>query len=282
MAQTRSSGASPNAHLLIGEMPAPQLFEGRWWEGTGLSIVAHAIAMGILLYAATHVKEVVQTASTASERFNKIVFLARPGAGGGGGGGGTTTSDPPRQAEITRTRPRDMSSVPNPADTPPVPDVNIPVITVQAQQMLPGAAAPLDTPSLGRGAGPGGGAGRGTGSGPDDGSGLGPGRLGGFGGDVFGPGDGATQPVLIREVKPNYTAQAMSAKLQGRVELDAVVLADGSVDPASIRITRSLDSTFGLDQQAIIAVKQWRFRPGTFKGQPVAVRVGVELTFTLR
>ena len=102
------------------------------------------------------------------------------------------------------------------------------------------------------------------------------------GGDVFGPGDGATQPVLIKEVKPNYTSQAMSAKLQGRVELDAVVLADGSVDPGSIRITRSLDSTFGLDQQAIIAVKQWRFRPGTFRGQAVAVRVAVELTFTLR
>jgi outer membrane biosynthesis protein TonB len=31
-----------------------------------------------------------------------------------------------------------------------------------------------------------------------------------------------------------------------------------------------------------MAVKQWRFRPGTFKGQAVAVRVNVELTFTLR
>ena len=180
------------------------------------------------------------------------------------------------------TKPIELSPVPHPADTPPPPDLKIPVITVQAEQMLPGALTPLDTSSLGRGTGPGGGAGRGSGSGPGEGPGLGSGRLGGFGGDVFGPGDGATQPDLIREVKPNYTAQAMSAKLQGRVELDAVVLADGSVDPASIRITRSLDSTFGLDEQAIIAVKQWRFRPGTFKGQAVAVRVAVELTFTPR
>ena len=88
--------------------------------------------------------------------------------------------------------------------------------------------------------------------------------------------------MLIKEVKPNYTAQAMGAKLQGAVEMEAVVLPDGSVDSASIRITRSLDSIFGLDQQAIIAVKQWRFRPGTFKGQAVAVRVNIELTFTLR
>jgi TonB family protein len=64
--------------------------------------------------------------------------------------------------------------------------------------------------------------------------------------------------------------------------MEAVVLADGTIDPNQIKITRSLDSTFGLDQQAIIAVKQWRFRPGLYKGQPVPVRVNVELTFTLR
>ncbi len=282
MVQARVNDASPNAHLLIGEMPAPRLFEGRRWEGTGLSIAAHAIAMAALLYAATHVPQVVKTATTVSERFNSIVFLNRPGPGGGGGGGGTTTPDPPRKMEMTATKPIELTPVANPADTPPPPDLRIPVITVQAEQMLPGTSTPLDTTSLGRGAGSGGGGGRGAGSGPGEGPGLGPGRLGGFGGDVFGPGDGATQPVLINEVKPNYTAPAMSAKLQGRVELDAVVLADGSVDPASIRITRSLDSTFGLDQQAILAVKQWRFRPGTFKGQAVAVRVAVELTFTLR
>ena len=64
-----------------------------------------------------------------------------------------------------------------------------------------------------------------------------------------------------------------------------VIKKDGSVvpvDPKSIRITRSLDSHLGLDEQAIIAVKQWRFRPGLYKGQPVPVRVNVELTFTLR
>src|SRR5687767_11499285 len=90
MAQTRSNRASPNAHLLIGEMPAPRLFEGRWWEGTGLSIAAHVIVAGVLIYAATHPSQAVQTAGAASERF-KIVFLNRPGPGGGGGGGGTST-----------------------------------------------------------------------------------------------------------------------------------------------------------------------------------------------
>jgi protein TonB len=81
-------------------------------------------------------------------------------------------------------------------------------------------------------------------------------------------------------VKPNYTGDAMRAKLQGVVEMEAVVNADGSV--GNVRITRSLDRTFGLDEEAIKAVKQWRFQPGMRKGQPVAVIVNVELTFTLR
>ena len=64
--------------------------------------------------------------------------------------------------------------------------------------------------------------------------------------------------------------------------LEAVVLPDGSVDPDRIRIVRSLDALTGLDQQAILAVRGWQFRPGTFEGKPVTVRVLVELTFTLR
>jgi TonB family protein len=59
-----------------------------------------------------------------------------------------------------------------------------------------------------------------------------------------------------------------------------VVLPDGTV--GSVEVVRSLDATFGLDQEAIKAAKQWRFRPGTRLGEPVAVLVTIELTFTLR
>jgi len=46
-------------------------------------------------------------------------------------------------------------------------------------------------------------------------------------------------------------------------------------------VVRSLDPTFGLDAQAVIAARQWIFKPGTKDGQPVAVRVMIEMTFTL-
>jgi TonB family protein len=262
-------------------MPAPYTLEGGRWEGTGLAIAAHLIVLGILIYGATHAPQVVQTAGRVTDRF-KVVFLNRAGTASGGGGGGTTTPDPPRKAEITPTMPREMKPIPNPADLPPTPDMNIPVATVQAMQMQPGAVAQVDTTSPASGAGPGGGGGRDSGSGVGDGSSLDVGRSGGFGGELYQPGNGVLPPKLIKEVKPKYTVDAMRARLQGVVEMEAVVLPDGSVDHGRIRITRSLDSNLGLDQEAIIALKQWRFRPGTYKGQPVSVRVNVELTFTLR
>ncbi len=51
-------------------------------------------------------------------------------------------------------------------------------------------------------------------------------------------------------------------------------LPDGSVGGA--HIVRSLDSTFGLDEEAIKAVKQWRFRPGMRIGEAVPVEIVVE------
>ena len=85
---------------------------------------------------------------------------------------------------------------------------------------------------------------------------------------------------MIREVKPAYTSDAMRAKIQGTVLLRCIVRQDGTV--TDIDILRSLDPTFGLDQEAVKAAKQFRFVPGTRFGEPVAVLVSVEMEFTLR
>ena len=70
---------------------------------------------------------------------------------------------------------------------------------------------------------------------------------------------------MLREVKPQYTSDAMRAKVQGTVLLECVVRPDGTV--GDVQILRSLDATFGLDQEAIKAAKQWRFAPGTRLGE---------------
>ena len=124
------------------------------------------------------------------------------------------------------------------------------------------------------------GSGSGTGAGSGTGSGLGQGSGGGTGGGVYRPGSGIINPRVVREVKPQYTADAMRAKVQGTVLLECVVLPDGSV--GKVDVVKSLDSTFGLDGEAVKAARQWRFQPGTRFGEPVAVLVTIELTFTLR
>lgn len=97
---------------------------------------------------------------------------------------------------------------------------------------------------------------------------------------VYEPGNGVTLPKLVKQVRPEYTQEAKDAHIEGTVGLSTVVLADGSV--GEVKVTRSLDTTYGLDDQAVKAMKAWTFEPGTKDGKAVAVRVAVNLTFTLK
>ena len=135
--------------------------------------------------------------------------------------------------------------------------------------------------SLGTGSNTGAGTGTGGGVGPGSGDGLGPGRGGGTGGDVYQPGSGIDNPTLLFRAQPSYTSDAMMRRIQGEVWLDCVVLATGSVGKCDI--VKSLDSDqFGLDTEAVKAAKRFRFKPGTRKGEPVAVLVRIELVFNIR
>jgi protein TonB len=223
---------------------------------------------------------------------NNIIWLSQPGPGGGGGGGGNKMKEPPRQAElpgkdkitvpVSKPPKLEMEEVKKEPD--PVAQLNIPAkIMAAAQDTLPGAIdAPPGPPTLSQGSGSGGGAGTGsgTGVGPGSGSGLGPGSGGGTGGGVYRPGNGVTLPRVLHEERPQYTSDAMRAKVQGTVLLECVVRPDGSV--GDVQVIRSLDPTFGLDQQAVMAARKWRFAPGTRLGEPVPVLITIELTFTLR
>ena len=94
------------------------------------------------------------------------------------------------------------------------------------------------------------------------------------------PGDGVSAPRVLKEVKPVYTDEAKKERIQGVVAMDVVVLADGTV--GDVKVTKSLDVKYGLDEQAVKSVKQWMFAPGTKDGKPVDVLVQIEMTFTLK
>jgi periplasmic protein TonB len=260
--------------------------------GVGASIATHILFFAVAIFIATYGPTPSTTAPVAPDRLPaNIVWLQEPGPGGGGGGGGNQMPEPPKKAEVPGkqaisvpvTRPDPPKPEPKPEE-PPDPMMNIPAKTLgDTAQLNPGlldAAMAASTTSQGTGTGGGGGTGQGTGIGSGRGAGLGAGEGGGTGGGVYRPGNGVELPRVIQEIRPQYTADAMRAKVQGTVWVECVVLPDGTVGEANV--TKSLDSVFGLDQEALKAAKRWRFIPGRRLGQPVPVLVTIELTFTLR
>ena len=250
--------------------------------GTGASVAAHFALIAVVLLIIQFAPQVLPPEITEQLKIDMVAFLPIPGPGGGGGGGGDPKPEPPRKAQVEQKK--DPISVPvqktpdptpeKPKEPPPLEPL-VPFTPMSAAEMtLPGVVSQSATNTGGAGSGPG------TGAGSGQGSGMGPGYGGGFGGGAYRPGSGITLPTVLREVKPAYTADAMRAKVQGSVWLECIVMPDGSV--GEVKVTRSLDPIFGLDQEAIKAAKMWRFRPGMRQGEPVPVIITIELTFTLR
>ena len=91
------------------------------------------------------------------------------------------------------------------------------------------------------------------------------------GGDV-------TSPRVVYKVDPPYTEEARAAKISGTVILSMVIGTDGFAHDVNVK--QHLDE--GLDRSATETVQQWRFAPGTLKGEPVPVEAVVEINFRLQ
>ena len=211
---------------------------------------------------------------------------------GGGGGGGSAAPAPRKPLEIPVHKaptPVPITAEPPKPESPPVPTLDAPVLTDLAQFIqASGSSAVSIAAYAGGGSGGGIGVGMGAGVGPGSGGGFGGGSGGGYGrgtgrgfGDgAFRPGMGASNPVLLAKVQPKYTSEAMRAKVQGAVQLEAVVLPNGTV--GDIRVVRSLDRVTGLDDEAIRAARAWLFAPGRDgSGNPVPVIVTLILDFRI-
>jgi len=90
-------------------------------------------------------------------------------------------------------------------------------------------------------------------------------------------GGGVSQPSVIFKVDPDYSEEARRAKYSGTMALSVIVDTEGHA--RDIRIVKTLG--MGLDQEAVIAVNQWRFKPGMKGGQPVNIRATIEVNFRL-
>jgi len=89
--------------------------------------------------------------------------------------------------------------------------------------------------------------------------------------------DHVSAPVPIHRIDPEYSDEARQAHHQGTVILSVVV--DSAGFPTNIKVIRTLG--LGLDEKAIEAVHQWRFKPGMKDGQPVSVAATIEVNFRL-
>ena len=230
-----------------------------------VSVAVHAAVVVTLLFMVSSRRETEERVVTRLTP-DHLVWVpdSRPAARGGGG-----TPAPTKPPEVPKP------AVPDPVPAPPIvePEVIAPAPEPEPQTTVAAVPSPGPTAdnaaALNAGIGD---KGRGTGAGPDDGP--------GGGGTIYGIGNGVSAPIPLRRPPPAYTAEAMRARLQGTVVLNCVVTPDGVC--TNIRIAKSLDMTFGLDEQAIASAREWRFRPGMRMGEPVPVLVTLEIGFTIR
>jgi protein TonB len=96
-------------------------------------------------------------------------------------------------------------------------------------------------------------------------------------GPIYVTGD-VTKPEKINEIQPQYTEIARKARIQGVVILQATI--DRNGDVTDTKVLKPLP--MGLAEAAVAAVEQWKFKPATLNGKPVAVYYSLTVTFKLQ
>jgi periplasmic protein TonB len=251
------------------------------------SLLLHATALGLLIASSAWMAQRATPKPHVSSVLTDVgAYVSKPEldkALTGGGASGDRSKmrashgTPPKFAYEQLAPPTVIVHNPEPVLTAPPtvlgqPDVNLPQLSKLGDPLSHVVPASNGT---GSGGAVGENLGTGIGSGNDGGVGLG--SKGGIGGNVFRIGGGVSAPRQIYAPDPEYSEEARKAKYQGKVVLWAIIGADGL--PRDIRVQQPLG--MGLDQNAIAAVRQWRFDPARKGGQPVAVQVNIELTFRL-
>ena len=124
---------------------------------------------------------------------------------------------------------------------------------------------------------------RGTGSGFGSlgggglGGGHGVGSGGGYGGGLMSVGGGVSAPAALHTVDPEFTEEARRSNFQGNVSIRLIV--DSQGNPQDVTLVSHLG--MGLEEKAIEAVRQYKFKPAMFQGHPVSVQIVIDVAFHL-
>jgi TonB family protein len=259
-------------------------------KSSAISFVVHVSVITLILALAfkAHTSMVLQPTLVETPVDFKLTVpppITMPVAkvqGGGGGGGAHQMVEPtrghlPAIVEKTPLAPPQIIKIDRPKLAAP-PSEMIKMPDNPALPSLGVSQSPqIALASQGRGSGSGFGQGLGGGIGAGRGIGAGPGSGGGYGGGLMSVGGGVSAPQLLHSVEPEFTEDARRANFQGGVSIKLIV--DSQGNPQDVRLASHLG--MGLEEKAIEAVKQYKFRPAMYQGHPVSVQIVVDVDFHL-
>jgi TonB family protein len=253
-----------------------------------ISFLIHVVAITLVLTLAVTVRSNVTLQRTTIVTPMDFKLTAPPvmmsvakvqGGGGGGGAHEVSQASKGRQPIVAKTQ-----------ITPPqIIRIDRPKLSVEPTEMvkmpdnnnLPNfgmsQSPQVALSSQGKGSGSGFGQGIGGGIGAGRGIGAGPGSGGGYGGGLMSVGGGVSAPQVVRSVQPEFTDEARRANFQGNVSVQLIVDSEGN--PQNVRPVSHLG--MGLDEKALEAVRQYKFRPAMYQGHPVAVQILIDVDFHL-
>ena len=96
-------------------------------------------------------------------------------------------------------------------------------------------------------------------------------------GPIYVGGD-VKAPEKILSPQPQYTEIARKARVQGVVIVQAIIDKEGNV--TNVKVLKGL--SMGLDDEAVKAIKKWKFQPATLNGKPVDVYYNLTVNFRLQ
>ena len=257
-------------------------------KSSAISLVAHVVIITLVLSLALRTRTVVALQPTTIVTPVDFELSAPPMTlpvakqeGGGGGGGAHEIVDAIKGQPPTIVKLQVMSPQIIRVDQPklaiePTAQVrmpetnNLPTFGIAHSQQIALA-------SQGKGGGSGLGQGLGGGIGMGSGSGAGPGSGGGYGGGLMSVGGGVAAPEVLHSVEPEFTEDARRANFQGSVSIKLIVDSEGN--PQDVQLVHHLG--MGLDEKAVEAVRQYKFKPAMYQGHPVSVQIVIDMDFRL-
>ncbi len=247
-------------------------------KSTAVAVVTHVVVIGLIVFlVGRQVKNYIAPKNemvTALEAPPPIKIP--PKAQIMGGGGGQKSPTPVAQGRLPKFDTQQIT----PPKAPPLEQPKIaiePTIVMQkdlkmANNSMPNIGDPRST-LVGTGLG----TGSGTGIGNGNGAGLGAGSGGNTGGGAMRIGGGVSAPVPISMPDPEFSEEARKAKVAGNVLVYLWV--DQNGNPTHVRVIRGIG--MGLDEKAMEAVRQYKFKPARKDGKPVTVEMNVEVNFQI-